>query len=634
MITDAPKVSFPKEFHTNKTKLLLLSEEEAAHDAGPYDLTESYALHAIYLPCNVTALSKQARSLDVPDEGENNGKQLDMPFLLYVHGTDRGLVLIDSGMADIGEFRFKFRSLCPYRYGLGPSTVNQFERGSTISPSEVFGHVLQYIRSRVDFDDEVTYRILAIWSIGTHFHQAFMTYPFLKFEGPPRCGKTTANYTAGSISFHPIFTPDLSDASFYRLREGLSATVIMDERDFSKRETSRFDEFLNNSFTRGGCVVRSDKDSNGNIVPTLFRVFGPFSFSGVQQLPYMTETRTLIINMRRTLLAQYSGTTPLLDCDEVAQLRDQLYLLRLQVGQQVAKIYRELKPESFGLDTRIWDIARPLITVARMVTPESISDIVTFVKAQGREREDDATDREEIQCIAKACEIVVGVISYAERELLKPGYTEVEHLGVRIGDPITIERPFRTLAGKNTIASRAFDDRVGMCVLIEAMKQLKNEQLPLSIYVVFTTQEEVGLRGSHVAASKIAPQMAIAVDVMPARDTPGFKEKEYITRLGRGPTITIMESIPDTPIGLLTHPKVRRMLVETAEAEGIPYQREVSAAGTNDAAAIQLTGEGVPSGAITIPTRYTHAYELLDTSDVVDSVRLLVASLRRAHNYL
>jgi endoglucanase len=211
---------------------------------------------------------------------------------------------------------------------------------------------------------------------------------------------------------------------------------------------------------------------------------------------------------------------------------------------------------------------------------------------------------------------------------------EVEHLGVRIGDPITIERPFRTLAGKNTIASRAFDDRVGMCVLIEAMKQLKNEQLPLSIYVVFTTQEEVGLRGSHVAASKIAPQMAIAVDVMPARDTPGFKEKEYITRLGRGPTITIMESIPDTPIGLLTHPKVRRMLVETAEAEGIPYQREVSAAGTNDAAAIQLTGEGVPSGAITIPTRYTHAYELLDTSDVVDSVRLLVASLRRAHNYL
>jgi endoglucanase len=128
--------------------------------------------------------------------------------------------------------------------------------------------------------------------------------------------------------------------------------------------------------------------------------------------------------------------------------------------------------------------------------------------------------------------------------------------------------------------------------------------------------------------------MAIAVDVTVARDTPGFKEKEYVTRLGRGPTITIMDAIPGTSTGLLIHPKVRRMLVETAEAEGIPYQREVFVGGANDAAAVQLTGDGVPSGAITIPTRYVHAYELLDIGDLVNSVRLLVASLRRAHDYI
>ena len=120
-----------------------------------------------------------------------------------------------------------------------------------------------------------TSTISAVWAIATHFHQAFVTFPFLKFEGPPGCGKTTANWTVACASFHPIPTPDISDAGFYRIRESVNGTVALDERDFMKQTESRFDDFLNNSFTKGGYVIRIEKDANGLLFPDCFASLDP-----------------------------------------------------------------------------------------------------------------------------------------------------------------------------------------------------------------------------------------------------------------------------------------------------------------------------------------------------------------------
>lgn len=111
---------------------------------------------------------------------------------------------------------------------------------------------------------------------------------------------------------------------------------------------------------------------------------------------------------------------------------------------------------------------------------------------------------------------------------------EAEKLGVRIGDPVTFERPFKTLGSGNILASKAFDDRVGVCVIIETMKNLAKTKLETNVYGVADVQEEVGCRGAQVSAYRIAPDMAIAVDITLAGDIPGIADKDQVTKVGGG----------------------------------------------------------------------------------------------------
>ena len=205
---------------------------------------------------------------------------------------------------------------------------------------------------------------------------------------------------------------------------------------------------------------------------------------------------------------------------------------------------------------------------------------------------------------------------------------EAEKLGVRIGDSVTFERPFKVLGSGNILASKAFDDRVGVCVIIETMKKLAKEKVEANVYGVADVQEEVGCRGAQVAAYRIAPNMAIAVDITLAGDIPGVAEKDQVTKIGAGPAIKVIDEAGGG-LGLISHPKVRELLVSTAEEEKIPYQMEVLPRGSTDAAAIHLTREGVPSGVISIPTRYAHSYEILDVNDVVNAVKLLTATIKK-----
>ena len=205
---------------------------------------------------------------------------------------------------------------------------------------------------------------------------------------------------------------------------------------------------------------------------------------------------------------------------------------------------------------------------------------------------------------------------------------EAEKLGVRIGDSVSFERPFKILGSGNILASKAFDDRVGVCVIIETMKNLAKEKLEANVYGVADVQEEVGCRGAQVAAYRIAPNMAIAVDITLAGDIPGVAEKDQVTKLGAGPAIKVMDQAGGF-LGLISHPRIRELLVSTAEEKKIPYQMEVLPRGSTDAATIHLTREGVPSGVISVPTRYAHSYEVLDVNDVVNAVKLLTATVRK-----
>jgi putative aminopeptidase FrvX len=193
---------------------------------------------------------------------------------------------------------------------------------------------------------------------------------------------------------------------------------------------------------------------------------------------------------------------------------------------------------------------------------------------------------------------------------------------VGIGDPITRQRELVEIG--NSLNGKAFDDRVGVFVMIEALRRLRPHRVDL--YAVASVQEEIGIRGAQIAARNIDPDIGIALDVTLANDVPDAKAHEYVTRLGGGAAIKVMDS------SVISNPKVVAFLRRIAQAEKIPYQLEVLARGGTDTAALQRGGSGAAVGCISIPTRYVHSViEMCNKADIEASIDLLAAAIEHAH---
>jgi endoglucanase len=192
------------------------------------------------------------------------------------------------------------------------------------------------------------------------------------------------------------------------------------------------------------------------------------------------------------------------------------------------------------------------------------------------------------------------------------GATDRASCPVKIGDTAGFERPFLDLGDR--LVAKSMDNRISASVLIETLKQVAES--PNELYFVFSTQEEVGLRGAGTAAFGIEPDLGLAVDVTACGDTPKGIKMEV--SLGKGPTIKVRDS------SFISDPRLVRWMVSTADKLAIPYQLEVLEAGGTDGRAIQLSRAGVPAGCVSIPCRYIHSpSEMVDYRDVQNAVRLL-----------
>lgn len=166
--------------------------------------------------------------------------------------------------------------------------------------------------------------------------------------------------------------------------------------------------------------------------------------------------------------------------------------------------------------------------------------------------------------------------------------------------------------GDKLVKSKALDDRVGCAIVLE----LSKEDFDSDMYFVFTVQEEVGLRGAKTASALIAPDLAVAVDVSNVGDTP--ESMDMNLSLGKGPAVKMKDA------SFIIHESVRKLLLDAAKESGIPYQLEAASYGGTDAGAIHLSGGGVASGTISIPTRYIHsANEVIDKKDLENTAILL-----------
>ncbi len=205
---------------------------------------------------------------------------------------------------------------------------------------------------------------------------------------------------------------------------------------------------------------------------------------------------------------------------------------------------------------------------------------------------------------------------------------EVLSLGIDVGTPVAVDREVAMLASRR-ITGKAFDNRVGVAVAIEAFRRSKSDA---TLHFVATVQEEVGLKGAKTSTFALDPDVAIAIDSCVAADFPGSESAHMDISLGKGAVIAVIDA---SGRGIIVSQPVLRWLKETAEKYKIPYQLEVAEGGTTDATAINLTKSGIPAGVVSVPARYIHSpVEVVDLGDVESAVELVARASENVKEYI
>ncbi len=183
----------------------------------------------------------------------------------------------------------------------------------------------------------------------------------------------------------------------------------------------------------------------------------------------------------------------------------------------------------------------------------------------------------------------------------------------QLGDPIC----FATQCWQTDeiVRGKALDDRVGCAILVEMTKK----SYPFHFNVVFSVQEEVGLRGARIAANALKPDAALVIETTVCDDLPKKKDASPVTLMGKGPAVTLMDR------SLIADKRWVSLIVATAEANAIPYQFKQPAIGSTDAGAIHLSGQGVPTAVIAVPCRYIHSPAGLISKHDYDNTAKLIS---------
>jgi putative aminopeptidase FrvX len=197
-----------------------------------------------------------------------------------------------------------------------------------------------------------------------------------------------------------------------------------------------------------------------------------------------------------------------------------------------------------------------------------------------------------------------------------------EVMGIQPGDPIAPDSPFQIMANGDYYMGKAWDDRLGLALMIEALKRLQSQRPPNTILAVATVQEEIGLRGAHTSTAIAEPDLGISLEVGVAADYPGIDSKQAQESLGKGPGIFLLDS------SMIPNRRLRDFIVGVAQRNKIPFQYEVLSGYGEDGAEIQRFKSGRPSINLTVPTRYLHSHiGILSRKDFDRAVELLVAVL-------
>jgi len=202
---------------------------------------------------------------------------------------------------------------------------------------------------------------------------------------------------------------------------------------------------------------------------------------------------------------------------------------------------------------------------------------------------------------------------------------EAAAMGIEPGDPVVPDSPFLVMNGTDNYLGKAWDDRIGCAVLIEAMQRMAKVKHPNQLFFVATTQEEIGLRGAKTAAQVVKPDIGLAIEGGITGDVYAGHPEETQEKLGAGPGIFLYDS------SALPNRKLVTLVRKLASENNIPLQLDLVQGYGDDSAEMQESNGGTPTLNFVVPVRYTHAHNGVvnrhDFDQLVDLMVILLSSL-------
>lgn len=187
--------------------------------------------------------------------------------------------------------------------------------------------------------------------------------------------------------------------------------------------------------------------------------------------------------------------------------------------------------------------------------------------------------------------------------------------GIRIGDPVNIEKPSRMLSD-TVFCGKAVDNRSGVTALILAMEMLKDKELDINVYACGTVQEEIGIKGARALMQHLRADYCLTVDVGFADENGDLNPNCTRLTMGKGASIQLYDWCTVSTLGIISPAEVTDRLENAAVQADVPYQTHVNINGGTDAGEMSLSNGGILTGSISIPERYMHT--TVGTVDVRD----------------
>ena len=201
---------------------------------------------------------------------------------------------------------------------------------------------------------------------------------------------------------------------------------------------------------------------------------------------------------------------------------------------------------------------------------------------------------------------------------------EVRDFGIRIGDTIIPDSSFSPMNNPDLLLCKAFDDRAGVALTIQATQELADKEHPNTLYSTATVQEEMGTRGAQTIPHLINPDVAIILEGTPADDLPGSSKDERQGIIQGGVQIRMMDPT------FLSNRKLVRFITDIADESKINYQLAVRKSGGTDARQIHLYKHGVPTVVFGVPARYIHTHNgIIHIDDYLSALQLVVAVIQK-----